>query len=150
MCKAIECRALCQLTKTNLQCNDRAMARHIFIIKPEDVTTVRQRELLAKLEFGDLGIIWRDREKDCWLGYVERSSGAVRTACDIQGNGRHGPGRPKMIWKKVMENDCIDLTFTTVDPQKRSTWRSDLRSAMRAARNLPRRSAMRANRKENL
>ena len=27
-----------------------------------------------------------------WFGHVERSSGAVRTACDIQVDGRRGQG----------------------------------------------------------
>ena len=38
------------LTKTNMQHNDRAMIRQICSIKPEDMATVRPRELLAKLE----------------------------------------------------------------------------------------------------
>ena len=39
--------------------------------------------------------------------------------------------RPKLTWKKLMEK------LTTVDPQERSTWRSGVRSAMRAASQLP-------------
>ena len=84
----------CPLTKRNhqhLQCNSRAMIRQICSIKPEDVTTVRSRELLAKRELEDLGLILRERRL-CWFGRVERSSGAVRTACDIQVDGRHGQG----------------------------------------------------------
>ena len=38
------------LTKRNLQRNDRAMIRQICCIKPEDVATIRSRELLAKLD----------------------------------------------------------------------------------------------------
>ena len=41
------------------------------------MATVRSDELLAKLE--DLNLILRER-----IGHVEHSSGAVRTACDIQ------------------------------------------------------------------
>ena len=85
-----------QLTKTNLrrlQCNGRAMIRHILSIKPEDVATVRSSELLAKLEFEDLDLILRER-KLRWFGHVERSSGAIRTACDIQIDGRRGQGGP--------------------------------------------------------
>ena len=58
---------------------------------------------------------------------VERSSGAVRTVCDIQIGGR-----PKLTWKKLMEKDCLEWKLTTVDPQERSTWRSGVRSAMSA------------------
>ena len=76
-------------TKTNLQRNDRAMIRQICSIKSQDVATVRSRELLAKLE--DLDLILRERRLR-WFGHVERSSGAIRTACDIQIDGRRGEG----------------------------------------------------------
>ena len=36
-----------------------------------------------------------------------------------------------------MEKDCHEWKLTTADPQERSTWRSDVRSAMRAASKLP-------------
>ena len=79
------------LTKTNLQRNDRAMIRQICSIKPEDVATVRSSELLAKLELEDLDLILRERRLR-WFGHVGRSSGAIRTACDIQIVGRGGGG----------------------------------------------------------
>ena len=84
------------LTKTNLQPlqrNDRAMVRQICSIKPEDVATVGSSELLAKLELEDLHLILRERRL-CWFGHVERSSGAIRTACDVQIDGRRGQGGP--------------------------------------------------------
>ena len=69
---------------------------------------------------------------------MERSSGAIRTACDIiQIEGRRGAGRSKLIWKKLMEKDCCEWKLTTVDTQERSIWRSGVRSAMRAASQLP-------------
>ena len=71
-----------------MQCNDRTMIRQICSIKPEDVTTVRSSELLAKLKERDL--ISRERLLR-WFGDVEHSSGAVRTACDIQIDGRRSP-----------------------------------------------------------
>ena len=37
----------------------------------------------------------------------------------------------------LTEKDCREWKLTTVDPQERSTWRSDVRSAMRAASHLP-------------
>ena len=67
---------------------------------------------------------------------MERSTGAIRTACDIQIDGRWGTGRPKLTWKK-RERDCQEWKLTTVDPLERSTWRSGVRSAMRAASQLP-------------
>ena len=84
------------LTKTSLQClqrNDRAMIRQICSIKLEDVATVRSSKLLAKLELEDLNPILRERRLR-WFGHVERSSGAIRTACDIQIDGRRGQGGP--------------------------------------------------------
>ena len=62
---------------------------------------------------------------------MEPSSGAVRTACDIQIDGRWGGGswRPKLTWTKLTEKDCCELKLTTVDPQERSTLRSGVRSA---------------------
>ena len=126
------------LTKTNLQrlqCNDRAMIRQICSIKPEDVATVRSNKLLAKLELEDLCLILREKRLR-WFWHVESSSGAVRTACDIQIDGRLRAGRPKLTWKKLTEKDCSQLKLTTVDLQERSTWRSGLRSAMHAASQL--------------
>ena len=72
-----------------------------------------------------------------WFGHVERSSSAIRTACDIQIEGRRGAGRPKLTWKKLTERDCREWKLTTVDPQERSTWRSGVRSALPAASQLP-------------
>ena len=56
-----------------------------------------------------------------WFGHMEHSSGSVRTACDIQIDGRLGVGRPKLTWKKLKETDCREWKLTTVDPQERST-----------------------------
>ena len=126
------------LTKTNLQRlqrNDRAMIRQICSIKPEDVATVGSSELLATLELENLDLILGERRLR-WFGHVERSSGAIKTACDIQIDGRRGAGRPKLTWKKLMERDCREWKLTTVDPQGRSTWRSGVKSAVRAASHL--------------
>ena len=72
-----------------------------------------------------------------WFGHVARSSGAFRTAYDMQIDGKRGAGRPKQTWEKLTEKDCREWKLTTVDPQERSTWRSGVRSAMRAASQLP-------------
>ena len=127
------------LSKTNLQRlprNDRVMIRQICSIKTEDVATLRSSELLAKLGLKDLDLILRERRLH-WFGHVGRSSGAIRTACDIQIDSKRGAGRPKLTWKKLKERDCREWKLMTVDPQERSTWRSSVRSAMRAASQLP-------------
>ena len=57
----------------------------------------------------------------------------VRTACDKKIDGRYGAGRPKLTWKKLTQKDCREWKLTTDDPQKRSTWRSTLRSGVKSA-----------------
>ena len=84
---------------------------------------ILSRKLLAKLELEDLDLILRER-KLRWFGHVECSSGAVRTARDIQIDGMRGAGRPKLTWKKLTKKDCREWKLRTVDPQERSTWRS--------------------------
>ena len=74
------------------------------------MATVRSSELLAKLELEDLDLISRER-KLRWFGHVECSSGAIRTACDIQIDGRRGAGRIKLTWKKLTERDCREWTL---------------------------------------
>ena len=96
------------------------MIRQIYSIKLEDVATVRSSEILAKLQLENLNLILRERRL-CWFGHVEPSNSAVRTACDIQIDGRRGAGRPKLTWKKLTEKDCRQWKLKTVDPQERST-----------------------------
>ena len=105
------------LIKTNLQSNDRAMIRQICSIKPENMATVRSSKLLAYLELEDLDLILRGR-RFCWCGNVECSSGAIRTACDIQINGRLGAGRSKLTWKKLTGKTAVSgRKLMPVDPQ---------------------------------
>ena len=67
---------------------------------------------------------------------MERSNGAVKTAFDIQVNGKCGPGRPKMTWKQLTERDRREWKLSAIDPHDRDTWRSGVRSAMRATSQL--------------
>ena len=60
------------LTKTNMQRNDWAM--------------IRQYQARGC----DLDLILT------WFEHVKHSSGAARTACDIQVDGRREPGRPEI------------------------------------------------------
>ena len=50
------------------------------------MATIRSSKLLAKFELEDLDLILRER-RISWFEHAERSSGAVRTACDIQVDG---------------------------------------------------------------
>ena len=51
-----------------------------------------------------------------WYGHVERSNGAVKTAFDIQIDGKRGSGRPKMTWKQLTERDCREWKVSAIDP----------------------------------
>ena len=126
------------LTNPNLQLlqrNDRAMIRHICNVRPQDIVTTRSNELLVRLGIEDLDLILKERRLR-WYGHVERSSGAIKTASDIQVDGKHGPGRPKMTWKQLTERDCREWKLSAIDPHDRRTWRSGVRSAMRAESQL--------------
>ena len=48
-----------------------------------------------------------------------------------------GLGGEKMTWKQLTEWDCREWKLSAIDPNDRYTWRSDVRSAMHAASQLP-------------
>ena len=56
--------------------------------------------LCSGMKGNDLDLILKER-KLCWYGHVEHSNAAVKTACDIQFDGMHGPGWPKMTWMQL-------------------------------------------------
>ena len=70
---------------------------------------------------------------------VERSNGAVKTAFDIQVDGKCGPRRLKMTWKQLTERDCREWKLSAINPRDRHTWRSGVSSAMHTASQLSRR-----------
>ena len=119
-----------------LQRNDRAMIRQICNVKPQDTATIWSTELLAQLSIEYLDLILKERRLR-WYGHVERSNGAVKTASDIKVNEKRGPGRPKMTWKQLTERDRREWKLSAIDPHDIDTWRSDVRSAMLAASQLP-------------
>ena len=67
---------------------------------------------------------------------MECSIGTVKTAFHIQVEGKCGPGRPKMTWKQLTERDCREWKLPAINPHDRHTWRSGVRSAVRAASQL--------------
>ena len=67
---------------------------------------------------------------------MELSSGAIKTAFDIQVDGKCGPWWPKMTWKQLTERDCREWKLLAMNPHDRRTCRSGMRSAMRAASQL--------------
>ena len=126
------------LTKPNLkrlQRNDRAMIRQSCNVRPQDIVTTRSNDLLVWLDIEDLELILRERRLQLY-GHVECSNGAVKTAFDIQVDGKRGPGRPRMTWKQLTERDCREWKLSAINPHDRHAWRSGVRSAMRAASQL--------------
>ena len=93
-----------------------------------------------RLGIEDLDLILKERRLR-WYGHVECTSGAVKTAFDIQVDGKRGPGRPKMTWKQLTERDCREWKHSAIDPHDGHTWRSGVRSGMRAASQLSGRGA---------
>ena len=81
MLHASETRPLTKLNLQRLQRNDRAMSRQICNVKLQDIVTIRSNELLAQLGIEDLNLILKERSFS-WYGHMERSNGAVKTACD--------------------------------------------------------------------
>ena len=63
---------------------------------------------------------------------------AIKTVCDMQIEGKRGPGRPKMTWKSLTERDRREWKLNEVDPSERDVWRPNVRSTMRAASQIPR------------
>ena len=126
------------LTKPNLQRlqrNDRAMVRQICNIRLQDIVTTRSSELLVQLGIEDLDLILKERRLR-WYGHVKRSNGAVKTAFDIKVDGERGPGRPKMTCTQLTERDCREWKLSAINPHDKHTWRSGVRSAIRAASQL--------------
>ena len=114
------------LTKPDLQRlqqNERAMIRQICNVRLQDIVTTRSNELLVRLGIEDLDLILKERRLR-WYQHVERTYGAVKTAFDIQLDGKRGPGRPKMRWKQLTERDCREWKLSAINPHDRETWRS--------------------------
>ena len=119
-----------------LQRNDRAMIRQICGIQSKDISSVRSQSLLDQLGLVDLEIVLRKNRLQ-WAGHVERSSGAIKVAKDLEVEGRKGPGRPKLSWSEVTARDRKQWNLTAVDPQDKTAWRTAVRGAMTAASQTP-------------
>ena len=66
------------------------------------------------------------------------SNCAVKSVCDIlQVDGKHGLGRPKLTWKQLTGRNRKEWKLSASDPHGRHTCGSGVRSAMRAASQLP-------------
>ena len=119
-----------------LQRNDRAMIGRICSVEPRDTATIGSIGLLARLGIEDLDLILKERGLR-WYGHVERSNGAVWTAFDMRVDGKRGPGRPGVAWGQLTGRDRGEWGLSAVGPRGGDIWRSGVRSAMRAASQLP-------------
>ena len=128
MLHASETWPLTKLNLRRLQWNDRAMIRQICNVRPQDIVTTRSNELLVRLGIEDLDLILKERRLR-WYGHVEGSNGVVKTAFDIQVDGKRGPGRFKMTWKQLTERDCREWKLSAINPHDRRTWRSGVQQA---------------------
>ena len=115
MLHASETWSLTKPSLQHLQRNDKAIIRQICNVKPQDTATIRSTELLAWLSIEDLDLILKERRLH-WYGHVERSYGAIKKAFDIQADGKHGPGRPKMTWKQLTERDRRQWKLSAIHP----------------------------------
>ena len=73
-------------------------------------------------------------------GHVERSNSAVKTAFDIQVDGKRGPGSEAQNDLVAADREGLhsrEWKLSAIDPHNRDTWRSGVRSAMHAASQLP-------------
>ena len=93
------------LTNSNLQRLQRkyrTTIKQICNVKLQEILSIRSGELLAQLSIEDLDLILKERRLR-WYGLVERYNGAVKSARDLQVDGKRGRGSPKMTWKQLTE-----------------------------------------------
>ena len=120
------------LTKPNLQRlqrNYRTMIKQIYSVKLKTLSPPDPMSHLRGLVLRIWTSFWRREGSagiDLWNAPMVQS-----TAFDIQGDGKSGHGR-----KQLTERDCREWKLSAVDPYDRHTWRSVVRSAIRAASQL--------------
>ena len=100
--------------------------------KPTLQSKIVLKSGLVRLGIEGLNFILKERRLR-WYRHGECSNGAVKTAFDLQVDGKRGPGKPKMTWKQLTERDCREWKLSAIDPHDSHTWRS----AIRAASQLP-------------
>lgn len=124
MLHASETWAVTAETLNRLRRNDRAMIRWTCNVKIKD--EVSSDSLLAKLGIEDIDSVLRTGRVR-WFGHVERSTGWIARARELEVDFQKGPGRPKKTWEEVVKSDRVKLGLDTTVPQNRSVWRGRLR-----------------------
>ena len=100
------------------------------------MATVRSKKLLAQLEIDYIVVNLREKRLH-WFVHVEQFSGAIKTVCNMQIEVERGPGRPKMTWMTLTDRDLCEWKLNEFDPSDKAVLKSNRRSAMRAASQLP-------------
>ena len=106
------------LTRQDLQRlrrNKRAMITQICNVKPDDVTTVRSKYLLAQLEIDYIIVNMREKRLR-WFVHVEQFSGAFKTVCDMQIDAERCTGPPKTAWMTLTDRDLYEWKHNEFDP----------------------------------
>ena len=67
---------------------------------------------------------------------MECSNGAVKTAFDIQVDGKHGLERPEMTWQQLAEREIAESGRCRISILMIHTWRSGMRSALHTTNQL--------------
>ena len=62
-----------------------------------------------------------------WFGHIEH--GVIKTVCNMQIEGKRGPGWPKVTWRTRTERDRREWKLSEVDPCDRVVRKSSVRSA---------------------
>ena len=124
------------LTKPNLQYlqqNNRAMIRQICNVRPQDIVTTRSNELLVRLGIEDLDLILKERRLR-WYGHVEHSKSRQPLTYRLMENmGLGGPRWHGNSWQRGIAESGSSRPSTLILSH---TWRSGVRSAIRAASQL--------------
>ena len=80
-------------------------------VRLQDIATTRSNELLVRL-----GILILKERRLRWYGHVERSNGAVKTAFDIQVDGKRGPKWHGSSWQRgIAESGSSQLSTPMID-----------------------------------
>ena len=98
----------------------------------QDIVTTKSNELLVRLGIEDLDLILKERRLR-WYGHVERSNGRQPLTYRLmESMGLGGPRWHGNSWQRGI----AESRSSAINPHDRHTWRSGVRSTMRAASQL--------------
>ena len=128
MLYASECWALRKDELARLIRNDRAMVRWICGIKPDQ--EVPTHTLYDRLNIQHLDATLRYNRLR-WAGHVYRSQSWINRCQTLQVEGRRGTGRPRKIWRDIIDEDLRTYNLSMDMAEDRDAWRRTLRTSTR-------------------